>query len=513
MKRGARTIALLLIVAELFALRLVSIPSFNFAFNDEGSNLTAQYLMSRGLVPLIDFGYLYGLLPLLIGKLWFCLFGLTARAYGFAALACSLLVGFALWRASVSLGFGLIAQAFIVITIGWAVGSYPNFAHALEAVLICNALAEQAAGRFSSALALTLMAALAKPSMGYVYFAVLLAVLVFTAARDGESEAVVRRIVVRTVAPALALFGVAVLSLSAWFGLRATLLSLTPLAGMQVYRTLGYGFFHGAGHSFWHPAGVRWGYYFGTVAGFWLLGTVVLIGFGVLTAFSGHLESRRAQITLTCAILQVLFILFFFGGGFSWFYYPYMLTLGLAAGANDLTWAGRLALALLAGLSILAWKATATGMLQEWRNTTPRRSMAELWASSEEAREWQHALQSAQSHSATVLSALGCANLISDEFEKPVALYLIPGHATKSEIQREVTLLDHVSIVVIPEMPGWGGIPEIPAIKDTMRQRFEVAWRGDFFAVYRSVTVSLGQLRGGRPQTYYGIYGNTAQRR
>jgi len=52
MKLDTRSaIALLLIVAELVALWLVSIPNFNFAFSDEGSNLTVQYLVSRGLVP------------------------------------------------------------------------------------------------------------------------------------------------------------------------------------------------------------------------------------------------------------------------------------------------------------------------------------------------------------------------------------------------------------------------------------------------------------------------------
>jgi len=34
MKRDARAIALLLIAAEILMLRLVSIPSFNFAFSD-----------------------------------------------------------------------------------------------------------------------------------------------------------------------------------------------------------------------------------------------------------------------------------------------------------------------------------------------------------------------------------------------------------------------------------------------------------------------------------------------
>lgn len=72
-------VALVLILLIVAALRLIPIPSFTFAFNDGGANLTVQYLMSRGLVPSVDFGYHYGLLPLLMGKLWFWLFGLSAR--------------------------------------------------------------------------------------------------------------------------------------------------------------------------------------------------------------------------------------------------------------------------------------------------------------------------------------------------------------------------------------------------------------------------------------------------
>src|SRR5215469_14418978 len=176
-------VAMILIIASL---RLVRTTNFTFVFSDEGSNLTVQYLISHGLVPLVDFGYQYGLLPLLIGKVWFRFFGLNARAYGFAVLTCSLLVGFALWRASFSLRFNLISKAFIVITIGWAIGQYPNFAHALEAALISNALAEQAAGRMSSAMALSLIAALVKPSMSYVYFSVLLGSFVFNSIQEKD---------------------------------------------------------------------------------------------------------------------------------------------------------------------------------------------------------------------------------------------------------------------------------------------------------------------------------------
>lgn len=42
-----------------------------------GGNLTAQYLLSQGFRPQIDFGHHYGLRGLLVGQIWFGIFGTT----------------------------------------------------------------------------------------------------------------------------------------------------------------------------------------------------------------------------------------------------------------------------------------------------------------------------------------------------------------------------------------------------------------------------------------------------
>src|SRR5271154_6268865 len=42
-----------------------------FGFFDFGANLTLQSLIGSGYRPAIDFGFAYGLLGLLIGKVWF----------------------------------------------------------------------------------------------------------------------------------------------------------------------------------------------------------------------------------------------------------------------------------------------------------------------------------------------------------------------------------------------------------------------------------------------------------
>src|SRR5277367_628535 len=55
-----------------------------FAFFDYGASLTLQSLISSGYRPAIDFGFAYGLLGALIGKVWFGCLGLTPAAYQWA---------------------------------------------------------------------------------------------------------------------------------------------------------------------------------------------------------------------------------------------------------------------------------------------------------------------------------------------------------------------------------------------------------------------------------------------
>ena len=44
---------------------------------DAGGNLTAPFLLQQGYRPVIDFGYIYGHLPLLVDRLWLDLAGAT----------------------------------------------------------------------------------------------------------------------------------------------------------------------------------------------------------------------------------------------------------------------------------------------------------------------------------------------------------------------------------------------------------------------------------------------------
>jgi hypothetical protein len=86
--------------AGLLAIDIARRPSDmffdRFAFFDNGANLTQQYLTSIGYRPAIDFGYHYGLLAALIGRVWFACVGATPAAYQWAMVTGAVLFAWAL---------------------------------------------------------------------------------------------------------------------------------------------------------------------------------------------------------------------------------------------------------------------------------------------------------------------------------------------------------------------------------------------------------------------------------
>src|SRR5277367_4982056 len=138
----------LLFAIEIVAIDFLRLPESmafdSYAFCDNGANLTLQYLVSHGLTPAIDFGYHYGLLPILIGRIWFAMAGHTPVAYQAFTIACGLAIAAAIARIAASLRFNANSLALTAITLGFAARTiYPSMAQALKAALLSRALADQ----------------------------------------------------------------------------------------------------------------------------------------------------------------------------------------------------------------------------------------------------------------------------------------------------------------------------------------------------------------------------------
>jgi hypothetical protein len=495
----------LLLTAETLALAAVMTPYHRFsrfAYSDSGADLTIRDLIARGLRPTIDFGYIYGLLPLLINRAWYGLWGPSPEAHRALAVLCGVATAWGLARLAASLRVGWAGAALIVLTLPDAM-LVVNIVlvQALEPALLVHALADQAAGRRSRALALLTACAFVKPSMAYLYGFLLVATVVVEALRGGGW-----RWLARQLAPAV-LTGLALSAvLGAVYGLRPLVNTLLPGAGMEVYRQGGYGFFHGAGRAFWWRPGVGLRGYLRYEVGYWLVGSLVLTAGGLaalarLASDRGGRpwrEIRRDEVVTTCAALHVAFVTLFFGNRLSWVYYLVVLIAGLAAmaGRGGLARGAVWGLAAMVLLSDRSWVNSA---LSARASVSRGPDTAGLWATRHERNEWRKVLALTEGSRPALLANIEGAALFYPRFAPPVVSYLVPGHPVPVELRRKAEQLAAAPMVVRVRTgsdPAWGGYerwPELAAALDGL----ELVWRGEIYEVFRRV----------RPPSDRGLHG------
>jgi hypothetical protein len=484
-----------LLAIELVALAIIRLPyglDFDaFAFSDIGSNFTLQRLVSQGQRPGLDFGYPYGLLPVLAGKIWFSLFGMTPIAYEASMVACGLIVVWALAQMAVSLQFRTFGLALLFIGLGFAIQvSYPNLTHIMESAFIALALCSQSRGNRSTALAFACAGLFCKPSMSYVYGLVMVVLI----ARDlVRSQSRISEFV-RAFAPAAVTGTVLIVMLATIYGPASVFQTLLPVQGLSTYHGQNFGFFSGIGRSFWNPPNVPWIYYLFDFSGLWIASSIFLVVCGAIAwtrwrreTAAITLDARRNEILWTCAILHLAFIFFFFGNQWSWICYSFILILGIAAAADLSPINRRLAL-ILCVLGLTSWIGRGWYIAKYWRERSPSAMTKGLWAPFDETAEWQNVRAMAHGHRAIVLETKGDAALMFPEFAPPVALYLDPGLMPAVEIQRQVDQLSGASIVVVcisdNVAPASQGIPKAPEIENAMKA-FNLVFAGKYFDVYR----------------------------
>jgi hypothetical protein len=269
---------------EVLAIAILRIPHelslFMFAFGDRGSWLVVQYLVAHGYRPTIDFGFPYGLLPIIFGRAWFAIFGLTPMAFDAAMVVGGLAMAFGMARLANAMRLNRGGQILVIVALPIAIQSgFPSLSHLLEAVLLCLAIGEHAQANRGTALALTTAACFAKAALGYLYGFLLILLIVAACWRRDEANARARFNWValrRTLMPAI-ITGLLMLAIvGAVFGARPLITSLLPLNGMKIYHSLHFGFFTPWSRTFWDPRVVPIAIYFATPAPFWLGSTIWL---------------------------------------------------------------------------------------------------------------------------------------------------------------------------------------------------------------------------------------------
>jgi len=479
----------LLIIA---ALRLPHDLGFNaFAFGDRGSWLTLHYLVTHGGRPALDFGYQYGLLPIWLSEIWFGLFGATPHAYQAAMVVCGLLITWPIARILQICRRRFVCTALAMTALPFAVqSSYPSMAHAVEAVLLCNALAEQAAGRRNIALALATAACLVKPSMGYVYSFVLLVFIALDLHRRGllGTGRAERCELCRMLAPA-AITGISlILVLAAIYGPISLAMTLLPITGVKNYAAMNYGFFHGMGSYFWYGIPVL--YYFGSVIGFWFAASLWLIAAAMIALWGllrggDETTGRWNEFVLSAALLHVAFVTVFFGGSSSWSYYSYIPVIGaIAACTADRTRCAIVGTALTV-LAASGQTSFRVADLISWRDLTPAADTAGLWASADERSAWTAALDSLGGRKAALISGEGAAPLLFPQFEQYDFLCVVPGDISAEQFDHAMREFSQAPMIVAVVDPLFGDALDFwPPLRNLLARR-ELVLRSRFFAAYR----------------------------
>lgn len=461
------------------------------AFGDRGDFLSINYLVSHGSRPAVDFGYHWGLLPVALGRVWFLLFGATPRANAGIMLVCALVVAVGFARIAATVQLRATGISLILVSLPFW---FPIFTltYALEAGILSNALAEQAAQRRPRALALATAACFVNPSMGYFYgLTVLFQIIHETRRRSllaGASNPWPE--ILRATIPAAATGAVLLVILGAIFGPLSAVKTILPIAGIQAHRNQASGFFYGVGREFWYQPQLGLRFYLFTVVGFWLAASVWLI-------ISGLQSGRRllsktdqrgssamaAELVLTCAVLHVAFVTVFFGSAVSWRYYCYILVLGVSATSIR----GRISARITGALAVIAFlgnTAHNARIIEQWRTTAPRPEMSNMWATPTEAREWKQVGDAIDGHRALMLTAMGCGPLLSDKFEAPFANHFTPGELMPGQLARLYAEMRGAQRIMVVTSPGFGNMlvwwPEIRSSLD----KHELLLKGQTFSVY-----------------------------
>ncbi len=211
----------LFFAAELTALLLIQLPAVynfqTFVLYDPGSTIRADTLLARGLSPTIDFGYSYGMLSLLYGRLIFALGGQTPAMYLLGTWLMEMLMALGLARFAVR--WDWTARALLIVAAPHAAHPiYLALTHPMEAALLIHSLADLYEGRRARALALTAACIFIKPSMAYALGLALLVILAWRLFSERASRENIYKYLVKNLAPAALTATFCVALIACYFG-------------------------------------------------------------------------------------------------------------------------------------------------------------------------------------------------------------------------------------------------------------------------------------------------------
>jgi len=508
------------IAFELTALLLVQLPSVynfqTFVLYDPGSVLRSDWLIAQGLSPTIDFGYSYGLLSLIYGRLVFALGGRTPEMYLIGTWLMEMLM--ALGLARFAMRWNWAARALLIVAAPHAVHPiYLALTHPIEGALLIHAVADLADGRRARALALTSACLFVKPSLAYALGLVLLISIVGEQRRERAGGGRTLKYLAASLSPAALTAVFCAALIGGCFGWRPLLNSILPFTAKKSYAALGFGFF-GSGRGFWAPelngVGDYLRYYITTPAGFWIVASLSLFAFCAAAIIRFKSEGAKANETLIAlTVLHIFFIVALFAWPGSWAYYSYLLVLGVGIGLEQWrekamknagkakhpenviplfrvfpyfrvfsVFGSRWMWALLTLLALTGHQQRYRAVSGDWRYSARAPEAAMLWADDNQRAEWTRVLRMAERKRLLFLHN-GCANLLFPTVQSPPSWFFSPGIQTPIEIAAIRRQIESADVVVsfnhaaILDPWSWEEFAD-------QRGRFATIWRGVYITIH-----------------------------
>ena len=455
-----------------------------FALWDSGGDLVIQHLMRRGWTPTVDFGYLYGLLGLLVGRVYYTFAPISPGAFRVEVVACSLLSAWGLARFAHARRLGPVGVALLALAVpDLLLVTYITLTHVLEQALLLLALAELGRGRRGPALALATACWFVKPSQAALIGLALVVMIVIENRRAGLAAWA------RGFGPAVVTGTVLAVVLGVVFGPWPLLRTLFPITGREVYRLNGFGFFLGQGRTFWALPNAGLKDYFRYETGFYLLGTAVLAG-GAAAAL-GRLtwgeprpdEVIDDEVVITCAAVHLGFIAVFFGHHNTWYYSLPMLVAGLAV----LSRRGRrcqAAVGILALMLLVSDRSKSLELVHRWRTTRASAATLGLWSSAADREEWTTVMELARGDRAVLFALCEGAALLLPGFEPPVSGYIVAGLPVPAEIDRKLAQLRRARTIIAHEPVELNVFRRWPELKAALDD-CDLIYQGRVLKVYR----------------------------
>lgn len=432
MQRRLFFIGLTLAVAVRVVFLLPSELDFrNFAFRDVGSFQHVDRLIGLGLHPGVDFGFTYGLLPVLLQHMYFAVFG-AGQWPTLGVLVIYLLAMVAFWilflrefgptLTNFGVFLGLLSMTIYIDP--WP----PTPAHVLMQLSLAYSLYFLLKQRLSLALLIAALGTLTIPSLPIA----LTGLVALVIAREWwrGPRRTLRRLATQF-GPAAVAYAAAVLVMTVFFGWRSVLPSLVPVGGAKLYRAMNYGIL-GQGKFFLHPPGANLSYYLFTIAGIWILCSGLLVVFGCVGALRLATAPRKQGHTLfvvVCCVLHLVFVFVAFGNYLSYVYYSFLLAAGILAGVSELRsrrW--RIAVgSLVLVLGLLSQVGAFKAGLQLWRSESRSPATGFLYAPNDFQAEWSSVLSFAQNRRVFLIAYGMGVEYYYPQIGTPQSWFLMPG--------------------------------------------------------------------------------------